>query len=50
MPIPGSRKLERIQENIGAANIRLTDQEERQIDEALDCMPMSEVFGGHRGK
>ena len=50
VPIPGSRKLERIQENFGAANIRLTVQEERQIDDALDGMPMSEVFGGHRGR
>lgn len=48
--IPGSRKLERIQENFGAANIRLTAQEEKQIDNASNEIPMSEVFGGHRGR
>ena len=50
VPIPGSRKLERIQENFGAVNIRLTAQEEKQIDNALNEIPMSEVFGGHRGR
>ena len=50
VPIPGSRKLERIQENIGAVDIRLTAQEEKRIDDALERMPMSEVFGGHRGR
>lgn len=46
VPIPGSRKLHRLQENAGAAVISLTAEEVRQIDDALDTMPMSEVFGG----
>jgi aryl-alcohol dehydrogenase-like predicted oxidoreductase len=50
VPIPGSRKPERIQENIGAADIMLTTQEVEQIDIALNSIPMSEVFGGHSGR
>ena len=50
VPIPGSKKLARIQENSEAVNIRLTDQEVKQIDDALEHMQMSEVFGGHKGK
>lgn len=48
VPIPGSRKLHRIWENAKAADITLTPQEVKQIDDALDKMQMSEVFGGHR--
>ncbi|HJD29756.1 MAG TPA: aldo/keto reductase [Candidatus Blautia avicola] len=48
VPIPGSRKLSRLQENLGAAEIKLTKEEVAQIDEALDHMTMSQVFGGHR--
>jgi aryl-alcohol dehydrogenase-like predicted oxidoreductase len=29
VPIPGSRKIERIQENLGAADIELTEEEFR---------------------
>lgn len=46
VPIPGTRKSERMMENAGAAEVRLTDEEIREIDEALDNMEMSEVFGG----
>lgn len=46
VPIPGSRKVERIRENLGAADILLTAEEVRQIDEKLDHMEMSAVFGG----
>jgi aryl-alcohol dehydrogenase-like predicted oxidoreductase len=35
VPIPGSRKLERLDENIGAVNIHLTPEDLRQIDEAM---------------
>ncbi|GGG15599.1 aldo/keto reductase [Paenibacillus abyssi] len=35
VPIPGSRKLERIQENLGAAEVELTDDEYDQIEEEL---------------
>lgn len=46
VPIPGTRKIERLQENMGAASIVLTAAEVSAIDKALDNMPMSEVFGG----
>lgn len=48
VPIPGSRKLSRLKENLGAAEIELTKEEVAQIDDALDHMIMSQVFGGHR--
>jgi hypothetical protein len=35
VPIPGSRKLERIQENLGAADVGLTDAEFAQIEAEL---------------
>lgn len=46
VPIPGSRKPERIRENAGAADIGLTKEEVAAIDEKLDGMEMSAVFGG----
>lgn len=46
VPIPGTRRLSRLKENIGAADIRLSAEEIREIDTALDNMDMSEVFGG----
>lgn len=46
VPIPGTRHLCRLKENIGAADIHLTDEEVKTIDAALDAMEMSEVFGG----
>lgn len=46
VPIPGTRHLFRLKENIGAADIHLTDEEVKDIDTALDTMPLSEVFGG----
>ena len=46
VPIPGSRKVERIRENAGAAEIELNAQEVAAIDEKLDHMEMSGVFGG----
>lgn len=46
VPIPGSRKAERIRENLGAAEIVLSADEVRSIDEKLDNMEMSAVFGG----
>lgn len=45
VPIPGTRKLERLKENAGAANIELTADEIKSIDFALDNMEMSDVFG-----
>ena len=35
VPIPGSRKLERLDENIGAVSIKFTPDELREIDEAF---------------
>ena len=45
IPIPGSRKHVRIKENLGVAEITLTSDEIRMIDEKLDHMKMSGVFG-----
>lgn len=46
VPIPGSRKLERLEENAGAADIPLTEDEVQELDAALDGMELSDVFGG----
>ena len=46
VPIPGSRKAERMRENAGAAEIFLTSAEVAQIDRLLGTLPMSAVFGG----
>jgi aryl-alcohol dehydrogenase-like predicted oxidoreductase len=35
VPIPGSRKLERLDENIGAVNVELTPDDLREIDSAV---------------
>lgn len=48
VPIPGTRKLQRMVENAGAAEVILTPEEVGAIDRALDRMEMSEVFGGSR--
>lgn len=46
VPIPGTRKAERLAENLGAADVELTEGEVLALDRALDDMEMSEVFGG----
>lgn len=46
VPIPGSRKAERMQENIGAADVILTKDEIEKLDRMLDEMELP-VFGGH---
>ena len=48
VPIPGTRKLERLRENAGAADVVLTPSEVSALDDALDTIHMSEVFGGSR--
>ena len=48
VPIPGSRKESRIQENLGVEDIYLTHEEVACIDSALEHMTMSQVFGGHK--
>lgn len=46
IPIPGSRKPERLRENLEAGEIVLTQEEVALIDEKLNAMEF-EVFGGH---
>jgi aryl-alcohol dehydrogenase-like predicted oxidoreductase len=46
VPIPGSRHLSRIQDNLAAAQIKMSAEEVAQIDKALDAVPMSAVFSG----
>ena len=43
VPIPGSRKLERLEENNGAVNIQLSADDLRQIEEA-----MAQIQGSRR--
>lgn len=50
VPIPGTRKPDRLKENAGAADIRLTAKEIEILDKQLDAMEMSEVFGGTKCK
>ena len=52
MDSPHSRytQLNRLQENARAADIKFTAEEVQAIDEALDGMEMSEVFGGLKVK
>ena len=35
MPIPGSRKLERLDENLGAVNVEMTAADLTEIDAAM---------------
>ena len=46
VPIPGTRRLERMKENAGAANVSLSASEVQALDDALDGMKLSVVFGG----
>lgn len=45
VPIPGSKNQERILENLGAWNIKLTGAEFATLESALDAIPIQ----GHRG-
>ena len=47
IPIPGSRKLERLASNFDAGKIFLSQQEVSHIDQLLDGLTF-DVFGGHR--
>lgn len=49
IPIPGSRKPERLRENLGAADIELSGEEMAAISELLDSLDLK-VFGGHAVK
>jgi len=46
IPIPGSRKVERLQSNFEAGNVELSQEEVKIIDDKLDTMEFK-VFGGH---
>ena len=48
VPIPGSRKIDRMKENAGAAEITLSIDEVQAIDSALKNMKTSAVFGGSK--
>ena len=48
VPIPGTRRLCRMKENIGAADITLAAEEIANIDKTLSTMEMSDVFGGSK--
>lgn len=50
VPIPGTRKPDRLRENLGAAAVELSPEEVAAIDAALDAMEMSPVFGGSKVK
>ncbi|AYB38193.1 aldo/keto reductase [Brevibacillus laterosporus] len=41
VPIPGTRKLERLEENLGAANVKLTSEELRNLGDALAKIEIS---------
>ena len=47
IPIPGSRKIERLKENFDAGSVSLDVEEIAAIDKKLDGMTMP-VFGGHQ--
>mgnify|MGYP002560428547 CR=1 FL=1 len=46
VPIPGTRKEERMKENAGAADVKLSLREVQALDDALAQMNISAVFGG----
>ena len=46
VPIPGTRKSDRLRENGAAGDIMLTVEEVAAIDKRLDTIKMSAVFGG----
>ena len=50
VPIPGTRNLKRLTENILAESIHLSVEEVTEIDDMLEHIPMSQVFGGSKVK
>lgn len=48
VPIPGTRKYDRLVENADASDVELTSQEVQELDQMLDTVPMSAVFGGSK--
>ena len=49
IPIPGSRKIDRLKSNFDAGNIMMAKDEIAKIDDLLNSMQF-EVFGGHKSK
>ncbi len=47
VPIPGSRKTERLKENLSSADVILTADEMKEIDSLLEQINVP-VFGGHK--
>ena len=50
VPIPGTRRTDRMRENAGAAGVRLSPEAVQNLDAALGNLPMSAVFGVESGK
>lgn len=50
VPIPGTRRADRMRENAGAAGVRLSPEAVQALDAALGSLPMSAVFGVESGK
>ena len=48
VPITGTRKQNRLKENAGAAEIRLSAEEAAALDNALNHIAMSDVFGSSK--
>ena len=48
VPIPGSRKIDRVRENLGAADVELTPDEVKAIDEKLEQLGGSPLYGVRR--
>jgi aryl-alcohol dehydrogenase-like predicted oxidoreductase len=40
VPIPGTTKIHRLEENLGGANVELTPEDLRQIDAAASNVPV----------
>ena len=40
MPIPGTTKLHRLEENLGAVNVELTENDLKQIDESASRLKL----------
>lgn len=50
VPIPGTRRADRMRENAGAAGVRLSPEAVQALDAALGSLVMSAVFGVESGK
>lgn len=46
VPIPGTRKIERLKENAVASDLVLSEEEVAMLDQKLSTIKMSAVFGG----